>query len=535
MDFVLSNGMDGWAITDHGNANGHAHARKHFLKLKKGGQQFRQIYGVEFYFTPDLKQWRFDYEQAKEDARIARELAKKKETGSEDDGEEGAGHVVENEEESKSVDDKPEWKRRYHLVVTARNQEGLHNIYRLVKRSFKEGFYKFPRIDFNMLKEHGEGLFVSTACLAGIYSNRVLSGQSRGQTREEILGTLSNLTDRFVDAVGEENFALELQFNALDAQHRVNDLLLEHANRTGIQLISTADSHYCKPELWESRELYKRLGWMKGEMRPLPKFEELKCELYPKNAQQMWDEYLRNRDSYPFYQGQDDIVRSSIERTHDIVWNRFDDTWIDTKVKLPSFTRPDKTAFEQLEDLVWQGMRTEKLDEKPDYVDRVEHELADIKHLGFENYFLVMFQVFNKAQERTLFGCGRGSAPGSLVNYCLGITQLDPIKYNLLWERFLGRHRCLKGDTLVLTANGPKRLDLITVGDKVLTHNGELRAVTDRVDVEHDVAYRITVNGEAFVCAPHHRWIVERDGKRMELMACELTAGDELIERTEVV
>lgn len=443
IDFVLENGGDSWALTDHGNANGHAHARKHFTKIKKSGRKYRQIFGVEMYFTPDLKQWHVDYETARDDAKLAREEAKKKEKPSDqDDGEDSEGHVIEDEEETKSVEEKPEWKKRYHLVVTARTQEGLHNIYRLVKRSYQEGFYKFPRIDFNMLDEHSEGLFISSACLGGIYSNRILSGQAHGKSRIEILNTLSNLTDRFVGIVGAENFALELQFNSLEAQHRVNDVLIEHANQSGVQLISTADSHYCRPENWEARELYKRLGWMgQKEERPLPKFDELKCELYPKNAQQMWDEYQKHKHLFSFYDDKDETVRDSIERTHDLVWNVFDDVWIDTKVKLPNYTTPQRTAFQQLADLVKDGMRKEGLDKKPEYVERAKHELEDIKHLGFENYFLVMKEVFDEAAKKTLFGAGRGSAPGSLVNYCLGITQLDPLKYNLLWERFLGRHR----------------------------------------------------------------------------------------------
>lgn len=489
---------------------------------------------------PTLKGWQQDYSRAREDAQLARDLAKankqKQEAGPEDSDEEEAGHVVENEEETKEVKvDRPEWKRRYHLVVTARNQEGLHNIYRMVKRSFREGYYMYPRIDFDMLKEHGEGLFVSTACLGGIFSQRILNGQVRGKSRAEIFSELDNLTDRFVDAVGRDNFALELQFNTLDAQHAVNDMLLEHASRTGLPLIATADSHYPTPDHWEARELYKQLGWMgrQGEIRPLPKREDLKCELYPKNAQQMWDEYLRHRDNFDFYEGRDEVIKESIERAHDLVWNRFEDVWIDTKVKLPSFNRPDKTEFQQLAELVWEGARKEKLDQQPDYVARLEHELSDIEYMGFSPYFLVMFQTFNEAAQETLFGCGRGSAAGSLVNYCLGITQVDPLKYGLLWERFLGRHRCLVGSTLVMTESGPKRLDQIREGDKVLTHAGELKVVTETAREVHDVAYRIHVGDQTFTCAPNHRWMVLRDGKQVEVMACELRAEDELISLTQ--
>ena len=148
-----------------------------------------------------------------------------------------------------------EWKRRYHLVVTARNQQGLKNLFTLVKKSYKYGFYRYPRVDFQMLQEHGEGLHISTACLGGIYSNRILRGEVHGHSRDQIQAELQNLTDRFVSCVGENNFKLELQFNKLSAQHMTNKMLLDLSRDTGIKLVSTADSHFPTPDKWEAREL----------------------------------------------------------------------------------------------------------------------------------------------------------------------------------------------------------------------------------------------------------------------------------------
>ena len=141
-----------------------------------------------------------------------------------------------------------------------------------------------------------------------------------------------------------------------------------------------------------------------------------------------------------------------------------------------------------------------------------------------------MNEVFHIAADETLFGCGRGSASGSLVNYVLGITQVDPIQYGLLWARFLGRHRCLSGETLVMTSAGSKRLDQVEVGDLVKTHTGQFKTVTDHVQATHDISYRIRVNGEEITCAPNHRWIVIREGERVEVMACELRQGDQLVQ-----
>lgn len=522
--------MDAWTITDHGNANGHAHARKHFEKLAKAGRKYRQLLGVEFYFVPSILESRKGQEAAKETARIAREEKKRMkelELDVEDDSED-AGHVVEDEDETRRVDPfADEWKRRYHLVVVAKDKTGLSNLYRLVKKSFKYGFYRFPRIDFDMLKEHGEGLIVSTACLGGPYSNRVLKGLALQQSDAEIKNALQNLTDRFVDAVGRDNFFLELQFNKLEAQHSVNKYLLAHAEDTGIPLVSTADSHYCRPDLWEAREIYRRLGWKGKELTEPPKREDLKCELYPKNATQMWEEYLNYRDHYDFYAGKDELVRDSIERTHDLCWDMCQDVWIDTKVKLPNLSRPDRTAYQQLEDLAWAGLRNEGLDAKQDYVDRLKRELSDIEFMGFENYFLVMHRIFSRSASKTLFGPGRGSGAGSLVNYCLGVTQVDPLKYGLLWERFLGRHRCLLPTTLVTTRSGRKTLDDVQVGEEILDGSGTYRLITDKVEEFHDAVAEIRAGDQTFTSAPHHRWLVRgADGQIVQRMACELKVGD---------
>jgi len=167
--------MDSWALTDHGNGSGLAHARAAAVKKQKSGKKYRQLYGVEFYFVPSLEEWQEQmdaHHQSVKDAKSAREAQAIAESPTiikpADEDDEQGGHVIENEEETKeSRGDKPEWKRYYHLVVIAKNRVGLGNLFTLVKKSFKHGFYRFPRIDYKMLKEHGEGLVVSTACLTG--------------------------------------------------------------------------------------------------------------------------------------------------------------------------------------------------------------------------------------------------------------------------------------------------------------------------------------------------------------------------------
>ena len=280
-------------------------------------------------------------------------------------------------------------------------------------------------------------------CLGGIYSGTILRGEAYGKSSEEIIRELMNLTDHFTDAVGTENFFLELQFNKLSKQHTVNKYLIDLSRRTNVKLIATCDSHYPDPSKWQARELYKKLGWMgtKLDQSALPKFEDLKCELYPKNATQLWDEYRKSHEQYDFYMGSEEEVRDAIELTHDIAWQMCEDTWVDVKAKLPHLDTPDKTVFQQLAELVKEGLLREGLDDKPEYVERAKIELSDIKYLGHASYFVTMYKIFHKAEKRTLFGPGRGSGPGSLVNFLLGITQIDPIPYGLLWSRFCGRHR----------------------------------------------------------------------------------------------
>jgi len=465
IDFILSDpqGMDSWALTDHGNGSGLAHARAHTVKMQKAGRKYRQLYGVEFYFVPSLEDWKQQYEthrQEVRDAKTAKEQEKKANQriviDAENEVEQG-GHVIEDEEETKrSSVNKPEWKRYYHLVVIAKNQVGLGNLFTLVKKSYKHGFYRFPRIDYKMLKEHGEGLVVSTACVGGLASGLIYK-QFGGLRFDElhpnlmnnldnynpVMSRLENMAGQFVDCVGRDNFFLEMQFNDLPAQHLTNRCLLDLSEKTGIPLIATADSHFPSSDKWQARELYKKLGWMgaKLDQSMLPKEEDLKCMLYPKNATQMWDEFRSSYDEYDFYQGSEEVVRDAIERTHDIAWQKCEDTWIDTSVKLPKFGTPEKSAFAMLAELVKESMIKEGLASKPEYVDRMKEEMSDIKYLGYEAYFLAMYKIFHLAEKKTLFGPGRGSGAGSLVNYLLGITQIDPIPHGLLWSRFLGRHR----------------------------------------------------------------------------------------------
>jgi DNA polymerase III alpha subunit len=525
------------------------------MKVIKRGKKYRQLYGVEFYFVPSLKDWQIQFSEhqdavkAAKSSKIAEALAtEEKIIAPAGEDEEAGGHVIENESETKEAKgNKPEWKRYYHLVAIAQNRKGLSNLFTLVKKSFKYGFYRFPRIDFEMLKEHGEGLILSTACVGGIASGLIykefpdikfsdlhpdlLTGPNGDSFSRNIGGRLDNMIDRFVDCVGRDNFFLELQFNELSAQHLTNKCLIDASLRNGIPLISTADSHFPSPDKWQARELYKKLGWIGSNLegQKLPSREEMKTLLYPKNSFQMWEEFKSGWEKYPFYRGYENLVKESIERTHDIAWQKCEDTWIDTSAKLPKFDRPDETAFQRLAKLCRDAMITEGLHEKPEYLERIKEELSDVKFLKFENYFLTLYEIFKEAEKETLLGCARGSGGGSLINYLLKITQVDPVEHKLMWARFLGRHRCLEENTFVLAESGPKMMKDLLLGEKVMTHDGTFKAVIDKSGASHNKAAKIKFGDQTIICSLNHRWIVLRGEKEIEIMACELQKSDGLI------
>ena len=447
-------------------------------RKKAGALQisFKYVPGVEAYVHPDLNEWKKDLEFAqvlkankkleakekkKEKEKVTTELA----VDTDKDGEVievTNALTIENEEESKSLKYFNPVNRRHHLVILPKNSEGLLKVFHLVSRGYLEGFYRFPRIDFSMLKEAAKGgdLIVSSACLAGMFSWETMM-ECRGikfdelhhglledsSLIERVLKNIGNAYDRLADAVGRDNVMLELQFNRLPAQHLVNRSLLEFAKRNGLQkqLVVTADSHYARPEHWKEREIYKRLGWLNYtdfDPNQLPKSrEELKVELYPKNAEQIWKEYQDSKErGCDFYD--DNVICEAIERTHDIAHQVIGKTEYDTKIKLPSFAVPDgKTPLKALMDECKAGMMRRGLANKPEYVDRLKEELEVIRDMKFELYFLTLKLILDIAREEMLLGPGRGSGAGSLVNYLLGITDVDPIKWGLLFSRFLNRDR----------------------------------------------------------------------------------------------
>lgn len=251
--------MDSWALTDHGNGSGLAHARSAALKTQKSGKKYRQLYGVEFYFVPSLEEWQASmdaHHQSIKDAKTAKEMQARAEEPTvvkpADEEDEQGGHVVENEEETKEAPvGKPEWKKYYHLVVVAKNRVGLGNLFTLVKKSFKHGFYRFPRIDYKMLKEHGEGLVVSTACLTGDAELVTDKGTE----------TLLSVVERYKSG---EN-PVVLSYNEANKELQFKRVLWGDKTRTSAKIVKIKTADGKEVRLTPDHRVLTDKGWLRAD------------------------------------------------------------------------------------------------------------------------------------------------------------------------------------------------------------------------------------------------------------------------------
>jgi len=428
MDFAYNNGMDALALTDHGNANGLAGQVLHAKKMQKEGKNFKPIFGVEAYFIPSVANWKEDYERIKAEAKNKSEYEA-----------EQSGTTVENEASKKKM--KSVLNRRRHLILLAQSQEGLQNIFKMISTSYVgDNFYRYPRVDYALLKKYNKGVIAASACLGGVYAGNYWENREEGA--DAILDAMRKTTQKMQSIFGDRWYG-ELQWNNVPEQHELNQYIIQMHHEFGIELISTADSHYYNPEVWKDRELYKRLGWL-GKGRPdylseeLPvSVEEIGYELYPKNGDQMWESY-KHYSKLCGVEYDDELVKASIARTHDIAHRRIESFLPDNTVRLPDFVVPEgSNAGQTLAALCVEGLRSLGLENNTEYAERLRYEVDIIDDRGFSKYFLTMKAISDMAVEKQLVGPGRGSAAGSLVSYVLGITQVDPIKYGLQFERFL--------------------------------------------------------------------------------------------------
>ena len=437
MDYAFQNGSAALALTDHGNMNGLAYQVLHAKKMQKEGKDFKPIFGVEAYFIESVADWKVKLEEHRADKDKSKKI---------DDAR--SGTTVENEAESKQSI-KSELNRKRHMVLLAMNQTGLNNIFKLVSESYHgDNFYRKPRIDFDLLEKHNEGVIALSACLGGIYAGCYWENREEGS--EAVLDSMRIMTHRMCMIFGDRWYG-ELQWNAIPEQHELNNYVIKMHEEFGVPLVSTCDSHYPTPDAWNDRELYKKIGWL-GKGKPewmsdeLPEgVDEIGYELYPKNGEQMWADYERYSAACNVSYD-DTTIRRSILETVNIAFERIDSFLPDNTVRLPDFVVPAghhpaeylaQLSFEGLFKILASRSIEQGSTDWVDYTGRLKHELKVIADRGFSKYFLTMKSITDKTNEVQLSGPGRGSAAGSLVAYALGITQVDPIKYGLLFSRFL--------------------------------------------------------------------------------------------------
>ncbi len=427
-NFAYSNGLSGMALTEHGNLNSLSYSFLHSQKMKKDGKtDFRILYGIEAYIHPSIKSWVEDRERYNLDKKLSKEVETEQQV------------IAEDETETKKGIRNP-LNKRGHLVLIAQNNVGLNNIYKLTSESYTgDNFYRYPRMDFDMLKKHNEGIIALQSCIGSIVALSYWENKDNGN--KAVLQAMEQTYGSLLDIFGDRFYG-ELQWANNPDQHRINSLTIELSKQLGFQVVSTVDSHYPSPDKWKDREIYKMLGWLNKkqdiDIAGLPNtLDEMQYQLYPKNGDELYASYKRTAKEQG-YEYDDEFVLDSIERTTDIMNNRVEKFEIDTSIKLPSFVIPaGETADSALVKMALQGFKQKGLHTDQEYVDRLKREIKFVQEKKFSQYFLMVKDVVDLAKDKMLYGISRGSASGSLLAYCLGITQIDSLKYKLPFERFL--------------------------------------------------------------------------------------------------
>src|SRR5713226_5782880 len=381
---VAKMGMPACAITDHGNMFG---AVEFYNAMKK--EKVKPIIGCEMYVAYGS---RFDKAGV-------------------EDGQADAG-------------------ANNHLIVLAANNEGYKNLVKLVSAGYTEGFYYKPRIDKELLREHREGLIVLSACLKGEVSQS-LAGGNYTKAKDAAL--------QYKEILGAENFFLEIQDHGIPDQQKIVPMMARLGEEVGLQLVGTNDSHYLDKEDAFAHEVLLCIGTGKtlGDERRMKFYSD---DFYVKSP----DEMRRVFSAYP------QAVENTI-RIADRINTKFDESGL----HLPNFPVPkgfDATAYfekiardglkQRLEAMAPLFAAQRKKHEPPAYWDRLEKEIEIVKSMGFPGYFLVVWDFIKFAKDSGIpVGPGRGSSAGSLVAYSMKITDVDPLDYDLLFERFLNPER----------------------------------------------------------------------------------------------
>ena len=308
--------------------------------------------------------------------------------------------------------------RTGHLILLCKNETGYKNLIKLDSASFTDGFYYKPRVDFEMIKKYSQGLICLSACIAGDIPNAIINNDFE---------KAKELIEKYIEVFGKENFFLEIQDHGIPEQKKVNRALINYAKEYGIGVVATNDVHYLKRE--DSK--YQDILMCIQTNRKVSETDRMNFEtdeFYLKSEEEMKELFSNVPESLLNTQKIADMCNLEFEFG---------------KYLLPEFDVPEgKGAYEYLEELCTNGLK-ERYDTITDEIkERLSYELGVIKKMGYVDYFLIVWDFIKFAKDRNIpIGPGRGSAAGSIVAYCLRITDIDPIRFNLLFERFLNPER----------------------------------------------------------------------------------------------
>ncbi|NSW90643.1 MAG: DNA polymerase III subunit alpha [Firmicutes bacterium] len=306
-----------------------------------------------------------------------------------------------------------------HLVLLAENNTGYKNLMKIVSTGFIEGYYYKPRIDMEILKKYSEGLIGLSACLSGDIPMAILNGNY------EKAKSIALLYDTIL---GRNNFFLELQFNNIPDQNLANQGLIKLSKETGIPLIATNDVHYLRREDARAHDILLCIQTAK-KVNDEDRMKFNTDEVYLKTAEEMWESFKGIPEAL------ENTIKISQRCNVEIEFN---------KLHLPEYKVPDnQDNFTFLKNLCYEGLKNkygENISREKE--ERLDYELSIIRQMGYVDYFLIVWDFIKYAKDKGIMvGPGRGSGAGSLAAYCLGITNIDPLKYNLLFERFLNPER----------------------------------------------------------------------------------------------
>ena len=306
-----------------------------------------------------------------------------------------------------------------HLVLLCKNETGYKNLIKMVSAGFTEGFYSKPRVDKELLEKYHEGLICLSACLAGEVPQAILAGDYERAKQTALY---------FCDLFGAGNYYLELQDHGLEEDSVVLPQLIRLARETGIPMVATNDAHYISRDDAKMQSILLCIQTGKT-IADADRMEFQTDEFYLKSTDEMYDLFS--------------LVPEACENTNKIAEQcNFSFTFGDTK--LPYFKAPDGMENQAyFEKLCYEGLERRYPGKVTDALrERLAYEINVVKNMGYTNYYLIVYDFINYAKSRDIpVGPGRGSGAGSLAAYCVGITDIDPIRYNLIFERFLNPER----------------------------------------------------------------------------------------------